>query len=443
MEVERADGGRVLLPPRKVGRRRDEKELEVAEQRRSLSPEKAGAAGGDEGARPVGERVLLPARKVARKADAGRDPEGRLTKTVIETHKPTLSQELSRPVHFPSASSSSSTSSAQVVVVTADGWEDKFSTPKRTQFGVAGNPTFRSPSPSSPSRFTPSPSALSPPPSPSRLRDRERDALVPEERALLPAKKASQATGAFRDDPADPQGNTTGSPVARDKKLTTKRTHLELTPTPTFGRVLARTPSPDARPANLSVEDPRGRVVGDRVLLPPRKVAHKDTTFSNDSIPAPTRKKAFNEPPRDVPTRPSMDPLPAPIVAAPPVEPPVAPIQSISANQPSLGPASRPDDVASSSLGTSVKTSAPALASQPSTSSIEGAEKAPRRRKYSLRAAFGLPPPRATSDSDSAADAKVRNSLSFLEVGLHSAAVHHERRKAACPFISAVVAKRE
>ena len=243
---ERTDGERVLLPARKVARRADAvKEGASPERSRGLSPDKEPASSSGPGPDAVGDRVLLPARKVAHKASTRL--EGSSGRRIDEGGN-TLTGERSRTVASPSTSGTS-TSSAQVVVMTAspDGWEEKFSTPKRAQFNVTTSPTSlraASPSPSRPvaASHTLSPLTHSP-------RDRRRN--------LSPEKSAG---------PSVPSPQTHSPRSARKKELSPEKTSRS-------HRKAGREEQPAAQDG--------------RVLLPARKVTRRVADTVDDSAESP------------------------------------------------------------------------------------------------------------------------------------------------------------
>ncbi|KAI0717451.1 hypothetical protein C8T65DRAFT_117656 [Cerioporus squamosus] len=252
MHGARVRGERVLLPARKVTQRRrgeDAATLETQLQgtthegqqtrsRRENSPVKGGAEGGgvnlkdeqqySQQARSAGDRVLLPARKVTRRrADddgrpaqaspsasaSGRPLEDAFREASTSTSSPRPSQETAAPIAFPAP--------ARAVVVAAstdhDDGEDRFSTPKRAHLNAL------SPS-SAPGMASSSPFASSDPP-----------------RAALGTPKDSESSQITR--------TTSTSAIST---------------------------AASQAPANAAIENEKqARVVGDRVLLPARKVARR------------------------------------------------------------------------------------------------------------------------------------------------------------------------
>ncbi|KAI0360767.1 hypothetical protein OH77DRAFT_721220 [Trametes cingulata] len=172
----------------------------------------------------------------------------------------------------------------------------------------------------------------------------------------------------------------------------------------------APSPSP-AIPASTStgavvVIDPEGGE--DKFSRPKRARMHTLATTSLASNPVPTSRPSESERPTS-PSRPVIEP----------------------------SKASEGAKATTSPAVTAKPAAAPSLTSQPSTSSVATTTGAapPRRRKYSLLAAFGLPVARSTSDSDtstpaggpstsSAHQAKVRFCLVFCTQGAGEAGMH-------------------
>ncbi|TBU58332.1 hypothetical protein BD310DRAFT_879294 [Dichomitus squalens] len=234
-EPSGSPGERVLLPARKITRTRAEEigtELREGRLRgtgsREASPVKESDAersiGWAEAPRVEGERVLLPARKVARKkAEVERDGEqssavGRRTREAHEA--PSL-------VSFPSSSSTHpGSASTRAVVINpssnSEGWEDKFSTPKRLHVKASSSST--------PAELLRLPLELSHPPDPS----------TKTHKSTANSSTVSSAT-------ASTQPSSSSSSTPRDS-------------------------------------DDRQRVVGDRVLLPARKLAHRRAESTSESV---------------------------------------------------------------------------------------------------------------------------------------------------------------
>lgn len=436
-------GERVLLPARKMTRRRaEEVAADLREGRprgpgsREASPVKESdpemSTGRTVAPRAEGERVLLPARKATRKkAEVERDGEqsssaGRASKDsrTRETH------EAPRLVSFPSSSSTHpGSASTRAVVINpssdSEGWEDKFSTPKRLH---VNSPTAQASSSSMPSKPLRPPLELSQP---------------SETSTKTPKSTANSSTISSTTASTQPSSNSNSTPHALDD---------------------------------------RPRVVGDRVLLPARKLTHRrgenssesdhpsergrtlstkrharlsrdvgsDLSAAASSVPfaASAVSSAVSAASRPGPDKAGYDdPMPQPGRAPDSVVPSVTSPDSSSATQPTrttsnvdggaidaksgslsaFAAAHPPPEHANASDGlTSTQASlsepvsgAKLAASQASTSTAETKGRPPRRRKYSLLAAFGLPTARTASDSEkstgpSTQNTKVRESFHSL-----------------------------
>ncbi len=385
MHGARVRGERVLLPARKVTQRRRGEEAaraletpahtredQQARTRRENSPVKSGAEG--EGgylkehpphARSTGDRVLLPARKVARRrvhddggpaqagpaaSASGRPLEDAFKEASVSSPRPSQEAPAAAPIVFPAP--------ARAAVVAAspdhDDGEDRFSTPKRAHMTPM----------SSPGMASSTPSASSGPPRP--------------------------ASGTPKD--------SESSRIAR-----------------AAGSSAICAPSSQG-PANAAIES-EARVVGDRVLLPARKVARRIVEGEKEK-----EKKRSPERGRTMSTGRSSrirqekstgasdleagHASPAAKTTRLNVFPARVRSRSASPSRSARGIAPGPEHAASAS-STSTSTSkpvAPSLTSQPSTSSVETNGRPPRRRKYSLLAAFGLPS-RGASESESSTPA--------------------------------------
>ncbi|TBU40093.1 hypothetical protein BD309DRAFT_993315 [Dichomitus squalens] len=426
-------GERVLLPARKVARRgAEEVRAELREGRprgagsREASPVKESdperSTGRAEAPRVEGERVLLPARKVARKKAeverGGEESSSAEERRTRETHEaPSLvSFPSSSPTHLGSAST-------RAVVINpssdSEGWEDKFSTPKRLRLKASSSST--------PAESPQAPLELS----------RSSDASTKAHKSTANSSTVSSAT-------ASTQPSSGSSSTPRDT-------------------------------------DDRPRVVGDRVLLPARKLAHRRAESTSESGPpsgrgrtvstkrharlsrdvgsdvsAATSSVPFGGSAVSAASRPGADgagsdgavPQPGRVLdsatsATPPdsgsatqrtgttsnvgssaIDAKSGCVTASAAAQSSLGHANASDAPTSAEDSPSqpvngVPSVTKAEASHASTSTAETSGRPPRRRKYSLLAAFGLPSTRTASDPETSSgpitqNTKVRESFHLL-----------------------------
>ncbi|KAI0746702.1 hypothetical protein C8Q80DRAFT_789363 [Daedaleopsis nitida] len=353
--------------------------------------EAVGNAGRDEQMRVVGERVLLPARKLTRRRTDVEDwrdsPSGstldHLSRDLHAQERP--HQDSHSPYHLPAGSM---TTRAVVVNVAsgADGWEDKFSTPKRGHMNGPASPTSAAPSfPRLPLDFPRPPldhskssevstgttsSSSSTQPSSSSLHNQSlvNQVRVVGERVLLPARKVTRRR-------AEPNADTETSPErGRTMSSSTRRSQIR-----------------SMHQAVSDVSD--GPIDPGPLAFPASEAAHRDDGLTT---------------PKAIPVEAVA--VPHPVSRSTPSLSPSRPIVR-AANPPETSTSTQSSVIPSSSAAhTSTGPVAPPLASQTSTSSVETNGRPPRRRKYSLLAAFGLPSvSRTGSEPDSSAPTPVQD----------------------------------
>lgn len=454
-QASRAHGERVLLPARMVTRKRVEVDgVSHAEP----EPERGKPSGGHglgerAGAdtinqvRVVGERVLLPARKVTKKrvekasdVHAANVEQERPIPVTSSTSGRTLEDtpryaqnrydqdqdqdvSISAPYRLPSPpastpipgpSSPSSATRAVVIKVSSepDGWEDKFSTPKRGHMkGLASptSPTFiTGPGPSSSaspmlassrsawepsnlSELSTSASVVTPSSSSSGTgtgtNTSSKTALdnqvrVVGDRVLLPARKVTRRNGEARADVEKEQNKD----KEKEKESSPERGRtMSINKRPSLSLVRSKHTVDGPLPASTSTQ------LSSSEGSCPDMTGCLETSGSTSPIRKPTSMSGMPVPPES-PTRPDMERA--------------HPWTSASMTS------------ETTSTSTSTKPAAPSATSpsHPSASSNAANGRPPRRRKYSLLAAFGLPVSRTASDSESStpADAKVRTAVVFV-----------------------------
>lgn len=412
-------GERVTLPPRKTTQRRAEEvaaERPREVQRGELSPTKecelGEGVGGGERPRVKGPRVISPPprtvsrRKVVVQGDVNAASTSGRTPEESQAHE--LHQE--RPFTSSPASAFGSThhgsASTRAVVIgspsPSDGWEDKFSTPKRMYGNTVATSPSTSPSGGKPLRPLPDPfNPFNRPTDPqksttsssnvssvttathetsssgSMSRDWEDRPRVVGDRVLLPARKVTLRHAE--------NSSESDAPPERGRTLSTKRrTRLSrdsrdigsdisaATSTGPFVASAVSTPS-----SNLSHPDGHRAILDDSRVLP-EVVAPPLARPDTSSIKPPTRSASKPEPTTIGLTE-----------------------SAFPVGRPSLDRAKSSESATASNVSTgSGTTAATSNATSKSSGATETSGRPPRRRKYSLLAAFGLPRSRTTSESE-------------------------------------------
>ncbi|KAI0765024.1 hypothetical protein C8Q74DRAFT_1020932 [Fomes fomentarius] len=449
-QASRAPGERVLLPARKVTRKRVGAD---GASHAEPEPERGKPSGGHglgeradaDQVRVVGERVLLPVRKVTKRVEkagvvhAAKVEQERPIPITSSTSGRTLEDtpryaqnrydqdqdqdvSISAPYRWPSPPTStpipgpsSPTSPTRGVVIKVssepDGWEDKFSTPKRGHMNRLASPTSPTFIMGSAPSSSASPMSASSRPAwePSKSSELSTSASVVTQsssssgtgtgtstssktaldnqvrivgdRVLLPARKITRRTG-------EAKAGVEKEPN-KDKE---KEKERERESSPERGRTMSINKRPSLVRSKHTADGPQGvfpastpTQLSSSEGLDPDVVDCLDTSGSTSPIREPTSMSGMLVPPES-PTRPDMERA--------------HPWTSASMTS------------ETTSTSTSTKPAAPSETSpsHPSANSNNAETKGrpPRRRKYSLLAAFGLPVSRTASDSESStpADAK-------------------------------------
>ncbi|PIL27457.1 hypothetical protein GSI_10606 [Ganoderma sinense ZZ0214-1] len=410
------------LPPRKPTQRRAEEvftERARETPRGEVSPvtesEPGEGVSGAERPRVKGPRVISPPprtvsrRKVVVEGDANAASTSR--RKLEDSRAREALQEssfTSSPVvAFNSESTHHGSASTRAVVIGSpshsDGWEDKFSTSKWMHGNTIATSPSTSPSSGKPLRPLPDPFNSSNRPtdtqksttsssnvpsataaiqesssSGSTSRDWEDRPRIVGDRVLLPARKVTLRHAE--------NSSESDAPPERGRTLNTRRhTRLsrdigsDISVATSSGPFVASAVSPPS--SNLSCHPDGNRAILDDDRLLPEVIAPPLARPDESSLKPPTRSASNAEPTTIGPTADSKSVFPG--------------------GRPSLDRIKSSEDSAASNVSSgSGATVAASNVTSKTSSSTETSERPPRRRKYSLLAAFGLPRSRTTSESE-------------------------------------------